>query len=69
MSHVIDSQSSAILMTCIVKEYIAKRSSSMLLCIIMGYGTRGEESRGVGIARMPSIITNQGEEEEERFYP
>ena len=34
----------------------------MVICAIVGCGTRSVRGKGVYMARMPSIITNQGEE-------
>ena len=34
----------------------------MVLCAIFGCGTRSVRDKGVSMARIPSVITNQGEE-------
>ena len=34
----------------------------MVLCAIFGCGTRSVRDKGVYMARIPSVVTNQGEE-------
>ena len=48
--------------TCIVNKYTEKWASNMVLCAIVSCGTWSGRDKGVYMAKIPSIITNQGEE-------
>ena len=46
----------------IIKRKAINLRSKMVLCAIIGCGTRSVRDKGVYMARRPSIITYQGEE-------
>ena len=37
----------------------------MVMCIIVGCGSKSDTAKGIGMFRIPSVIYNQGEETEE----
>ena len=37
----------------------------MVLCVVVGFSSKGGKHKGLGFFRIPKIITNQGEEQEE----
>lgn len=44
------------------KGRVIDSSEKMVICAIVGCGKRSVRDKGVYMARIPSIITNQGEE-------
>ena len=38
----------------------------MVLCLIVGCGSKSGRDKGLYFARVPSVVTNQGEEAQER---
>ena len=44
---------------------IAGRDAVMVLCIVVGYGTKTGNKDGIGMFRIPSVVENQGEQIEE----
>ena len=37
----------------------------MVLCVVFGCGSRSDRDKGIGFYRIPSVVTNKGEFEEE----
>ena len=49
-----------------VNKLVASFAWNMVLCLIVGCGSKSGRDKGLYFARVPSVVTNQGEEAQER---
>ena len=48
-----------------VNKLVASFAWNMVLCMIVGCGSKSGQDKGLYFARVPSVVTNQGEEAQE----
>ena len=53
--------------TSMVNKLVASFAWNMVLCMIVACGSKSGRDKGLYFARLPSVVTNQGEEVKELF--